>query len=313
MAACFDELLCLGQAEGRIAVLQQRRGHGFDAEVDEMGPVPVAAVVQVDAVAPAGAGVTLHVTMRNVSAAEIATPKTTAMPIGSRDSAPAPVPSNKGKAPKAVQALVINGIVARIFHALRRVRERVWLNVQYILTNVVGNILLVRVLATKGLAISSSAAIILHLVLALGASWQPVSLAAAAASSPPMNLERLHPGSWINSVFATWIGHPDKNRAWDMLGEAKAVYDHALGKKNFSTKQLQELEIQLAVCEGSDWFWWFGDYNPGNTVSDFERLFRQQLTHLYDLLGEPAPDYLSKVFTVGGGEPALGGAMRKND
>jgi hypothetical protein len=22
-------------------------------------------------------------------------------------------------------------------------------------------------------------------------------------------------------------------------------------------------KIQLAICEGSDWFWWFGDYNPG--------------------------------------------------
>jgi alpha-amylase/alpha-mannosidase (GH57 family) len=68
----------------------------------------------------------------------------------------------------------------------------------------------------------------------------------------------------------------------------------------------------MATCEGSDWFWWFGDYNPGGTVSDFESLFRNQLTHLYKILGEEPPKYLSKAFTQGGGDPALGGVMRSN-
>lgn len=62
-------------------------------------------------------------------------------------------------------AIVINGLIARVFHSLQKVRERVWLALQYILTNVVGNILLVKVLATVGLAISSTVAINLHLML----------------------------------------------------------------------------------------------------------------------------------------------------
>ncbi|MCU7844738.1 MAG: glycoside hydrolase [Candidatus Thiodiazotropha sp. (ex Monitilora ramsayi)] len=126
-------------------------------------------------------------------------------------------------------------------------------------------------------------------------------------------LSKLVAGSWVYGTFTTWIGDKDKNRAWDMLGQAKRDYDEVLQRKSFSEDQMAELEKQLAICEGSDWFWWFGDYNPGATVSDFERLFRQQLTHLYELLQEPQPDHLNQVFAVGSGDPSLGGVMIKND
>ena len=129
----------------------------------------------------------------------------------------------------------------------------------------------------------------------------------------PPKLSKLVAGSWVYGTFTTWIGDKDKNRAWDMLGQAKQDYDEVLQRKSFSEDQMAELEKQLAICEGSDWFWWFGDYNPGATVSDFERLFRQQLTHLYELLQEPQPDYLNQVFAVGSGDPSLGGVMIKND
>ena len=120
-------------------------------------------------------------------------------------------------------------------------------------------------------------------------------------------------GSWVYGTFTTWIGDKDKNRAWDMLGQAKVDYDKAVANKRFSPEQINALEKQLAICEGSDWFWWFGDYNPGATVSDFEKLFRRQLSHLYELLDEPKPDYLKQVFAVGSGDPSLGGVMIKND
>jgi alpha-amylase/alpha-mannosidase (GH57 family) len=126
-------------------------------------------------------------------------------------------------------------------------------------------------------------------------------------------LSKLVAGSWVYGTFTTWIGDRDKNRAWDILGEAKKIYDKVLANKNFSDDQLKEIEKQLAICEGSDWFWWFGDYNPESTVSDFEKLFRNQLSHLFELLGEPVPDYLSEVFAVGSGAPMQGGVMKKND
>ncbi|VAX11030.1 Amylopullulanase [hydrothermal vent metagenome] len=119
-------------------------------------------------------------------------------------------------------------------------------------------------------------------------------------------------GSWVYGTFSTWIGDPDKNRAWDMLGEAKEAFDQAVASGQLHGQALAEAELQLATCEGSDWFWWFGDYNPGQTVSDFERLFRRQLRHLYEMLGEQPPAHLFEVFASGSGAPARGGVMKRN-
>lgn len=64
-------------------------------------------------------------------------------------------------------ALVINGIVTRIFHSQQRLKEKIFLALQYVVTNVIGNLLLVKTLATVGLAISTSTAINLHVLLSL--------------------------------------------------------------------------------------------------------------------------------------------------
>ncbi len=123
-------------------------------------------------------------------------------------------------------------------------------------------------------------------------------------------LKKLVAGSWVYGTFSTWIGDGDKNRGWDMLGEAKSSFDQAIAANRLTDQQLQEAEQQLAICEGSDWFWWFGDYNPGLAVSSFEKQFRLNLANLYRLLGEEPPAYLSLSFTQGSGAPAMGGTMR---
>ncbi len=124
-------------------------------------------------------------------------------------------------------------------------------------------------------------------------------------------LQSLVAGSWVYGSFSTWIGDTDKNRAWDMLGDAKQCFDAAIARANLSEQQQTAAEKQLAICEGSDWFWWFGDYNPAESVSDFEHLYRQQLTTLYQMLGTEPPEYLAHVFARGGGEPQQGGVMRR--
>ncbi|NOY67156.1 MAG: glycoside hydrolase [Gammaproteobacteria bacterium] len=123
-------------------------------------------------------------------------------------------------------------------------------------------------------------------------------------------LDTLVAGSWVYGTFSTWIGDNDKNRAWDMLGDAKHAFDKAMQAGTLKGDRLKKAEHQLAICEGSDWFWWFGDYNPANTVSDFEHLFRLNLSILYRIINQNPPDYLSQTFTHGSGTPAMGGVMR---
>jgi alpha-amylase/alpha-mannosidase (GH57 family) len=113
--------------------------------------------------------------------------------------------------------------------------------------------------------------------LAASDSVNLLTFSEALDCCPAEPLPKLCAGSWVYGSFSTWIGDPDKNRAWDLLIDAKRVYDRALASKRFGRKQLHRLERQLAICEGSDWFWWFGDYNPADSVSDFDRLYRRQL------------------------------------
>ncbi len=129
--------------------------------------------------------------------------------------------------------------------------------------------------------------------------------------SKTTELPSLVAGSWVYGSFSTWIGDQSKNRGWDMLIEAKKVFDKVVAKGVLDAEQLSRTEQQLAVCEGSDWFWWFGDYNPADSVSSFESLFRLNLSILYQYLGVLPPSYLTQVFTQGSGSPATGGTMRQ--
>ena len=131
-----------------------------------------------------------------------------------------------------------------------------------------------------------------------------------AANGEVEPLTEMVGGSWVYGTYSTWIGDKDKNRGWDMLGDAKKVYDQAVADAHLDGDQLLVARHQLSICEGSDWFWWFGDYNPEDTVSDFECLFRLHLANLYRLLGLAPPAYLAESFTHGQGRPEHGGTMR---
>ena len=130
----------------------------------------------------------------------------------------------------------------------------------------------------------------------------------APATEP---LATLVAGSWVYGNFATWIGSTDKNRAWDLLCAAKQAYDLVAARGELSVDVLAEATRQLSDCEGSDWFWWFGDYNPGEAVAAFDQLFRQKLGNLYRLLRLPVPPQLSVAISLGGGKAELSGAMRR--
>ena len=118
-------------------------------------------------------------------------------------------------------------------------------------------------------------------------------------------------GSWVYGDFSTWIGSKDKNRAWDLLCVAKQSFDMVMSSDRLSQAEKEAAEKQLCSCESSDWFWWFGDYNPSHSVASFDRLFRHNLSELYRLLKLPPPMNLSEPVSQGGGHPEAGGAMRR--
>lgn len=128
----------------------------------------------------------------------------------------------------------------------------------------------------------------------------------------PIHLPVLKSGSWVYGSFSTWIGERDKNAGWDMLVEAKQAYDRVFASGELSAQEQEAATHQLAVCEGSDWFWWFGDYNPTDSVRDFALLYHRHLEKLYLLLKLTPPDSLHALQPSGGGNVENSGTMRRN-
>lgn len=124
-------------------------------------------------------------------------------------------------------------------------------------------------------------------------------------------LPAISAGSWVYGNFSTWIGSLDKNRGWDLLCEAKKSYDAVMASGGLSDEERSRAEHQLADCEGSDWFWWFGDYNSAQSVASFDQLYRRNLANLYRLLKLPVPEVLDHVISIGHGDPDAGGTMRR--
>lgn len=129
-------------------------------------------------------------------------------------------------------------------------------------------------------------------------------------------LNYLRSGSWVHGNLTTWIGSADKNRAWDMLIQAKHCFDRVIQSGRLTDSEQSVAEQQLAICEGSDWFWWPGGDNAPETIAAFDKLYRMHLSGLYQRLKTPCPDYLQWPFTHTApteltDQAALGGVMRK--
>lgn len=109
----------------------------------------------------------------------------------------------------------------------------------------------------------------------------------------PARIEGLVAGSWVHGALTTWIGHADKNLAWDRLVDAKRAFDLAPSSA--------PLARALGICEASDWFWWLGDVHGPEVVEQFDTLYRAQLGVLYQTLGvAPPPDLTTPLGRASG-------------
>ena len=100
----------------------------------------------------------------------------------------------------------------------------------------------------------------------------------------------LFPGSWINGDFYIWIGHPDDQRAWGQLADARQALDSP-GPAADAASIVRARE-ELLVAEGSDWCWWYGDDHSSEHDLEFDDLFRRHLRNVYRALDKPVPDEL---------------------
>jgi len=96
------------------------------------------------------------------------------------------------------------------------------------------------------------------------------------------SLDRLAPGSWINSDFGVWVGSKTNNRNWKILKELRDLIERNKDK-------ISEIDTVLEyfhIIEGSDWNWW-NTYSEA--TGDFQTLFFAYVKEIYRLLGKTPP------------------------
>ncbi len=109
----------------------------------------------------------------------------------------------------------------------------------------------------------------------------------------PRSLQSLQPGSWIYGSLSTWMGHAEKNRAWELLAMTKEAATQAA--ESLDTQKAEAIQEALLIAEGSDWFWWFGDDHYTPLASEFDALFRSHLRQVFHLLGKKPPKVLDEA------------------
>lgn len=105
----------------------------------------------------------------------------------------------------------------------------------------------------------------------------------------------LFTGSWIDESgsasgvdLGTWIGEPEENRAWELLGQARDALDQRGATRATAPAAFEA----LAFAEGSDWFWWFGEDQDAGRDDAFDDLFRGHLASVYREAGSAPPSTL---------------------
>ena len=104
-------------------------------------------------------------------------------------------------------------------------------------------------------------------------------------------LNSIKAGSWINQDFKLWIDEPLKNLAWTYLKQVKDDLENFI-LLNPNHENIEKAKRELHVCQGSDWFWWFGEPNDSGHDNIFDYLFRMHLKNVYEFMGQTPPDFL---------------------
>lgn len=104
-------------------------------------------------------------------------------------------------------------------------------------------------------------------------------------------LAKISSGSWINRNFKLWIDEPLKNLAWTYLKQVRDDFSNFV-KQNPLNPNINAARRELFICEGSDWFWWYGEPNDSGRDNIFDYIFREHLKNIYSFLGLNIPEYL---------------------
>ena len=109
-------------------------------------------------------------------------------------------------------------------------------------------------------------------------------------------LDKIVSGSWVNRDFKLWINEPVKDLAWTYLKRVKEDFSQ-FSKREPNHPNLEAAYRELMICEGSDWFWWYGEPNDSGRDNIFDFLFRTHLKNVYRYLELDTPAFLDDALS----------------
>ncbi len=142
----------------------------------------------------------------------------------------------------------------------------------------------------------------LYGALAADPDFECLTMSEAIAKTPEAQmgaLDRLVPGSWINSNFNVWIGAPEDNKSWDYLFHAREYFQQRYADPELTEEQKSLALEELLIAEGSDWNWWYGPEHHSANDPEFDQLYRKHLSNVYQRLGARPPEYLAQPIATG--------------
>lgn len=110
-------------------------------------------------------------------------------------------------------------------------------------------------------------------------------------------LEKIKATSWLNRNLKLWINEPLKNLAWTYLKQVKEDFTKFV-KQNPNHPHIEYAQREIFICEGSDWYWWYGEPNNSGRDNIFDFIFREHLKNVYLYLGLDVPKYLDEPLTT---------------
>lgn len=109
-------------------------------------------------------------------------------------------------------------------------------------------------------------------------------------------LDKVATGASFNRGYKLWIDEPVKDIAWKYLKRAREDFI-SFSKREPNHPNLIDAQKELFICEGSDWFWWYGEPNSSGRDNIFDFLYRTHLKNIYRTLDLEYPKYLDEPLT----------------
>jgi len=106
-------------------------------------------------------------------------------------------------------------------------------------------------------------------------------------------LKKIASGANFNRNFKLWIDEPVKDMAWTYLKRVRDDFTSYI-KREPNNPNIEMARKELFICEGSDWFWWYGEPNSSGKDNIFDFLFRSHLKNIYHCFDLDYPKFLDE-------------------